>query len=206
MKALLSIPLVYSAFQNLVGANKLRRFYADIHLRAKPNMKVLDIGCGPADILNFLPSLDYTGLDLSEPYITAAKKKHHSNNTFLCADVNHLIETIMGKFDLIMAIGLLHHLDDQTVKTLISSVHKLLANGGRFVTIDGCYTEKQSILTKFMLNNDRGKFVRSEPDYIKLVSSTGLSVKSHIYHSLLNIPYTHIVMELLNTTPHQCII
>ena len=161
MKSLLSIPWIYSAFQNIVGANKLRRFYTDVHLRVEPKMKVLDVGCGPAEILNFLPEIDYTGLDLSEFYIFAAKNKH-IKHTFICPDVNYLIEKRMGKFDLIMANGLLHHLDDQTVMALISSVHKLLSNGGRFVTIDGCYTQKQSILTKFMLNNDRGDFVRSE--------------------------------------------
>ena len=159
-------------------------------------MKVLDIGCGPTEIINFLPEIDYTGLDLSESYIFAPKTKYPSKHTFICADVSHLIDNKIGKFDLIMANGLLHHLDDQTVMSLISSVHNLLNNGGRFVKIERCYTQKQSILTKFMLNNDRGDFVLLELDYIELASSTGLSVKSNIYNSLLYIADTHIVMEM----------
>ena len=61
----LKVPFVYNRFQDLIGGNAMRRRFIRDDVRAKPGDKVIDIGCGPAQILPWLPDVDYLGLDLS---------------------------------------------------------------------------------------------------------------------------------------------
>jgi ubiquinone/menaquinone biosynthesis C-methylase UbiE len=74
IRSILSRPTVYDAFQRLMGAQRRRRELATDYIRAQTGDSVLDIGCGTAEILNFLPSVEYFGFDVSKQYIDAA---HH---------------------------------------------------------------------------------------------------------------------------------
>lgn len=46
------------------------------------NDKILDIGCGPAKILESLPQVKYYGYDINKNHINYAKKKYVSKNVF----------------------------------------------------------------------------------------------------------------------------
>ena len=61
----LKVPLLYNLLQDAIGGNALRRRFIRHHVRAKPGDKVIDIGCGPAQILPWLPEVDYLGLDIN---------------------------------------------------------------------------------------------------------------------------------------------
>ena len=76
-------------------------------------MAILDVGCGPADILAYLPNVDYWGFDISEAYIERAGNAFGTRGHFNCKQlqVDDLDE--LPKFDVVLAIGLLHHIDDQ---------------------------------------------------------------------------------------------
>ena len=58
----LNLPFLYNLLQAAVGANALRRRVIQNHVRAKAGDKVVDIGCGPARILRWLPDVQYLGL------------------------------------------------------------------------------------------------------------------------------------------------
>ena len=60
----LKVPSVYNAFSAAVGGNVLRRSLIQNHVRAKPGDKVIDIGCGSALALQWLPEIQYIGLSL----------------------------------------------------------------------------------------------------------------------------------------------
>ncbi|MGD9580893.1 MAG: hypothetical protein AB7V50_05940, partial [Vampirovibrionia bacterium] len=70
-----------------------------------------------------------------------------------------------------------------------------LKTGGKLVTLDGCYTDKQFFVKKYILDMDRGKYVRNQKEYTPLASNYFDNVQTKIIDDLLNIPYTHIVME-----------
>src|SRR5215813_10297923 len=53
----LKVPFLYNLFQTVIGGNALRRSFIDTHVRAKAGDKVIDIGCGPAQILPWLPDV-----------------------------------------------------------------------------------------------------------------------------------------------------
>src|SRR3954469_11432428 len=102
------------------------------YVRPQPGERVLDIGCGPGDALEYLPEVDYTGVDLSERYIEAARERWGDRGTFVCADVRDA-EFEGKEFDVVMSVGVLHHLDDAAARGLIDLAARRLAAGGRFV-------------------------------------------------------------------------
>lgn len=192
---ILRYPRAYSLFSSLAGG-KARRRFAEQHVRPHAGQRILDIGCGPADILEVLPEdVVYVGFDESAPYVDAAKRRYGNRGEFRCASVTRdLIGRYRG-FNVALALGVLHHLDDADAFTLLTIAREALVSGGRLVTIDGCYVERQSHLARYFLRCDRGKFVRRADEYLALAGSVFGAVKHRVYADLIRIPYTHLVME-----------
>jgi hypothetical protein len=69
-----------------------------------------------------------------------------------------------------MANGVLHHLGDDDVASLFKVAKQYIVRSGRVITIDPCFEEKQSKLVKFIFSQDRGKFIRTCDEYLKLSS------------------------------------
>jgi SAM-dependent methyltransferase len=189
----LALPTAYRTFIRLIGGGYLRT-YVDDYLQPRTNEQVLDVGCGPGDIFPFLPDVRYVGVDLSPDYIAAARKRYGTQGEFKCQDVADLAASEPGSFDLVMANGLLHHLDDNLVAHLMNIARQVLKPGGRLVTLDGCWLPGQSWVARYLLSKDRGQFVRDEASYLALARRSFGEVKGHIRHDLLRIPYTHIIM------------
>lgn len=193
---LLSHPVAYRLFQQGVGAERARKIYLEEFAKPSPGEKILDLGCGPGDILDYLPEVNYTGLDLSPEYIRAARERFGSKGRFCCGDLGvATIEGEQGSFDLVMAIGVLHHLDDGQAGQLFALARRALHPGGRLVTYDGCYVPGQSPVARWFLSKDRGQFVRARDEYVLLASNHFSTVQPVLRHDLLHIPYTHLIMR-----------
>lgn len=195
MRSLLSFPFAYSLLQNLLGARAGRKEFVDRYVRAKAGDRVLDIGCGPADIVEHLPGVEYFGFDLSRKYIRMAKNRYGHLATFRCEDVTTQTLDTLNEFDIVLAIGILHHLDDEESMKLLNLARSPLKQGGRLVTLDACFTEDQSRIARLLISRDRGRNVRQEEEYRQLIASVFREVKVDIRHDLTWLPYTHIIME-----------
>lgn len=195
---ILSLPSAYRLFTRLVTRNGWR-IYVDEHVKPVAGEKVLDIGCGPADILNYLPSVNYTGVDISPEYIDAATKRFGERGRFLCGDVGEVtIEKEKGTFTLVLATGVVHHLDDERAGKLFQLAKLALGSSGRLVTYDGCFIDEQSPIARWLLRSDRGKFVRTRAEYERLASGSFKVVQPSLRQDLLRIPYTHLIMRCSN--------
>jgi len=194
VRSLLSLPSAYRLFQKLVGAPRTRRALADEYILAKPGDRVLDIGCGTAEILQFLPEVRYVGFDQNARYIESARRRHGDRATFFDRDVNEGNAAEIGEFDRILALGILHHLDDAEVRRLFALSKARLRPGGRLVTFDSCYLKGQSRIARFLIDRDRGRNTRTEPAYKALAEEFFPNVRSTVRSDLLNIPYTHIIL------------
>lgn len=82
LRSILSNPNVYDFLQNVLGAGKLRKELVRKYVRPYGGMKILDIGCGTGEILEYLPAVDYLGVDLSETYIRSAVDPYGERGEF----------------------------------------------------------------------------------------------------------------------------
>lgn len=203
MRGLLAHPRFYSLFRRLVGRDTARAVYAREHLRVAPGQRVLDIGCGPADILAFLPGVRYEGYDISPQYIERARQRFGARGEFHCRAVDDSLPVPAGGFDVVIAHGLLHHLDDDQARALFRVARRALKPAGRLVTFDGCFSKDQSAAARFFLRLDRGRHVRTREAYEALARAEFPEVRSFVRHDLIRIPYTHLIMECGTAPPSR---
>jgi SAM-dependent methyltransferase len=194
LRSILSIPLVYSSFQYLMGAKKGWAYLANQHIRAKAGDNLLDIGCGPADILDYLPKVNYWGFDISEEYIASAKRKYGANALFQRKYLTNDDLDALPKFDVVIGTGVLHHMNDSEVLNFLNIAKKALKNGGRLVTVDPCYVSNQNVLARFLISKDRGQNVRTKEECFRLINQVFDQVDLQIKHKTF-IPYTHCYIE-----------
>jgi cyclopropane fatty-acyl-phospholipid synthase-like methyltransferase len=194
-KDILSHARVYSFFARLVGTERGRRLYTSRYIRPRSGDRILDIGCGPADILETLPAVEYHGFDLSADYIEAARARFGARGQFQVEAVSMELVGKYAGFDLVLATGVLHHLTDHEAADLFRVARAALKPGGRLVTLDGCFVAGQSRVARCLLRRDRGEHVRDETGYTALARSVFPVVEASLTSDLLRIPYTHLVME-----------
>ena len=94
-----------------------------------------------------------------------------------------------------LALGIVHHLEDGEATQLFQIGYDALKPGGKLVTVDGVWTRDQSQAARWLLARDRGEFVRSEKEYLGIASQVFGRVKPSVRHDLLRIPYSHLIME-----------
>ena len=199
MRRMLSVPWIYEQFQNVVGANQARRWIADKYWRLKGGEKVVDIGCGPGVIFDFLPKdVTYLGFDISESYIERARQRYGSKATFLVCTATELLKNPDSRFDgadLAMCNGLLHHLDDGQSLDVLRFAHQILKPGGRLVCIEPCFLVRQRRLSRWIMNLDRGNHLRAEREWKALVGKVFKSFDTDIATAVVHVPYVHILIE-----------
>jgi SAM-dependent methyltransferase len=168
--------------------------FAERYVRAQPGQRVLDIGCGTGILLGYLPAVEYVGFDPSDDYITSAQARPVRGARFFVGDVNDIDPASLGRFDVVVALGVLHHLDDTAAARLFDIAATVL-DDGRLVTIDPCYSPNQSRLSRAVVARDRGGAVRTVDAYRALAARRFADVQTHEHHDLLTIPYSHVVLE-----------
>jgi ubiquinone/menaquinone biosynthesis C-methylase UbiE len=193
IRSILSVPIVYSFFQNLMGANKARAKLVSEIIKPKNGMNVLDIGCGPAEILDFLGNVNYWGFDISEAYINQAKAYYGTRAKFYCKYFSEQDVNMLEKIDVVIMIGVLHHLDDSEVFDLLNTIYDVLKIGGRLITLDACYIPNQNPIAKYIISKDRGQNIRKVDEYTNLMKIKFNQTYTTIRHQSW-IPYTHCCM------------
>lgn len=188
----MAIPFLYQASQAVAGATHAWRTVTREYIRPVPGMQILDLGCGPGSMYPYLSQCNYTGVDIAPEYISTAQKRY-PNGTFHCSDVDNF-STGMGTYDVCIAMGLLHHIDDALARKFFALSYRALRTGGRIITVDGCFTEGQSSLARWILSNDRGKFVRTPDSYGALARSSFASPSLFVRNDLFLTPNTMLVM------------
>lgn len=198
MRGLLSSPHVYSLFQTLMGARGGWSRFVERYMRPKAGDSVLDLGCGPADVLDYLPPVGYWGYDISPAYIEQAQRKYGERGHFHCKLLKRSDLDQLPRFDIVVASGLLHHLDDEVAGELLVLAHAALKLGGRLVTIDPCLVPGQSPIARFLIERDRGQNVRTQDAYSALAGRVFQRLQVEVRHKTW-IPYTHCFMECTKT-------
>ncbi len=191
IKNVLNSPYLYQRFQEIGGFFGARLKGIEEFVELKSGMRVLDIGCGPGYILEHLPpDIQYFGFDIDESYIAHARSTFGNRGQFHCRLFDESTVPLVAPVDLVMMNGVLHHIPDEALVPLLGAIHSALRPGGTLFSLDGCYVPGQSRFNKWMLDNDRGRFVRTEDGYRHILETTFDRVELHIRENYSRVPYT----------------
>jgi SAM-dependent methyltransferase len=194
-EALLSHAPLYILVQRAVGADRMRALCIDV-LAPRTGDRILDVGCGPAYYLERFPPVDYYGFDTDELYIAYARRRFGGRGRFYCETYSekHLLE--LPRFDGVMLMGLLHHLDDRSAHALLDLVGRALAPSGKVITLDTCTDPALSAIARFLARQDRGEHVRPTSAFLELARDHFDHVEGRLVGDEWRAPFAHFLMTL----------
>lgn len=199
LRRVLSHPLVYRSFQAMLGAPVVYQKLATDFLKLTDGDRMLDIGCGPAAILEHVDAdIVYSGFDVSQPYIDEATERHGGPTVRFFSDLFDAdAAERVGEVDVVLLSALLHHLTDDVAERLIRDARSCLRPGGRLITLDPCLLAPQRRVARLLAEKDRGQAVRTPAAYSALVDPHFAHVDQAVTHdlvrllSLVPVPYDH---------------
>jgi len=192
---LLEIPIVYDLFQDGLTRSETRTWFSDQVICASDGMRILDVGCGTASILSLLPNVEYIGIDHNPKYIAKARVSHGDRGEFRSVDVNDAQFRTLGKFDRVLLLGVLHHLNDDECIKLFSALRQALREDGQLVTFDNALVSGQHPIARLLAKLDRGRYARTPQQYRSLIETSFVVESEIIRHDLLRVPYTHVAFR-----------
>lgn len=186
-------PRAYSALQRAVGYDRvLRRLVLDA-LKLSPDDDVLDVGCGPADLLAGLaPSVDYTGLEPHAPYLRAAQARWGHRARFIGGRVEDL--PLDRRYQRVLLLGVLHHVSDAEARSMLVACAARLAPGGRLISLEPCPRPGRPLLEQQLYAIDRGRFVRAEAEQLALIGAALPEVQAERWDGMLRLPYSYLLI------------
>jgi SAM-dependent methyltransferase len=155
----LGVPLLFKLFLRVFGAQSLLGDIIGREAVSRRPGRVIDVGCGFGAFAPLFDGCQYLGVDLSHAYVQAADRSNGQAYAVMDAAFVGLQST---SFDLAMAVGLIHHLDDSTAVQVLREIRRVLRADGQVLLIDGIWpTSSANVVGHFLRMLDRGAFVRT---------------------------------------------
>lgn len=136
----------------------------------KPRDIVVDLGCGPCNLLCILaklnPDVKFIGVDLSTNMLQQAKRNILNNNIhnieLLCDDITNITQLKSQSIDVIISSMAIHHLPSvEALESLFIEINRLLKSEKRLYIYDfGKVNRIETI--NFFLSTVRNKYVKED--------------------------------------------
>lgn len=94
-----------------------------------------------------------------------------------------------------LLLGVLHHLRDSEINSLMESIPDVLNPSGTVITYDCAMVTGQHPVARLLAKYDRGRYARSPQKYRKLLKSHFEIETEIVRHDLLKVPYTHAIFR-----------
>jgi ubiquinone/menaquinone biosynthesis C-methylase UbiE len=174
---ILNLPIIYNSRFLVAGNQSLTKDFILKNYKKYSCKSVLDLGCGTGDFAPLFPRKHYLGIDLSENYINFAKQKYH--HQFKVQDIDDF--NLNQKFDATIFISTLHHLSDQQIKKIFKKVVKVTKRA--IIVVD--LNPETDPIRKFLIDLDRGRFVRTTKQKLRLLRNFGEVVELEHFNTRL---------------------
>lgn len=192
---LLAVPRLHLMLRSALGRSDANEVLMRDHVRPVSGSRVLDLGCGAGGLRESLGDVDYTGVDLEASYVEQATERFRGRGRFMQGSACDPALLYGEQFDLVLLIALLHHLDDDQADAAIGNAARLLRPGGRLVTLDNAWIDRQSLIARALISRDRGRNVRRPEGYRAIIERHFPAPTQTIRHDLLRVPYTLVIFE-----------
>lgn len=171
-------PRLWLAFQKMFDQDK-HRF---IRERYEGQPLVLEVGCSAGNVSALFQEIpcEFLGIDIDDAVIRFAKRRFSAFKHMAFKTENLMnIDRSDASFDLIIFIGMCHHVEDRELTKLLQKAGTLLNPDGKIIVADLIIGEKSSWLEKFLLRADAGDFIRTQASLREIVAhTTGLRIVS----------------------------
>ena len=95
--------------------------------------------------------------------------------------------------------GVLHHLTDAEIESVLAGSRRLLKVGGRFAGYEPAWHIQQSWLAKAVLKLDRGRNIKFSNEWLGMLQQYFPESNVSVRHDLLKIPYTIALMAAVKS-------
>lgn len=108
----------------------------------EPGMDVLDLGCGPGDLVLLVkraqPSASVVGLDVDPKIQAIARSRTDAAGADIDLRIGRIedVDLPPGSFDRVLSSFVLHHLSDVEKLSALRAAHDLLRHGGQLHVLD----------------------------------------------------------------------
>lgn len=154
----------------------IKRIIRSFFGKVKPE-GILDLGCGSGVLSVLFPKNAYLGVDMDYRLIEQAKATYKGYN-FLVGDVTKI--RLRRKFQYIVIIGVIHHLNDSDAKKLFATIAFHLKKDGAVLIVEAIPPIfRWNILGDIIRKMDKGTFIRKLNEYRKLAGKRFAILKAH---------------------------
>lgn len=132
----------------------------------KAGIKVLDMGCGTGILSPLFSESHYIGIDIDKKLIDFAQKKYPYAFKVMSGEK---ILFPKNSFDLIIVIGVIHHLNDKATNKTLAEMKKVLKKDGRVLLVEAIPPiDNYNYVGHFIRSLDEGHNIRKLEEYGKI--------------------------------------
>lgn len=188
-------PLPATFYNSLVNIFYNKRFLKAIQTEVGPTrgIRILDVPCGTGILMHCCKPSTYVGADIDTSRVFDAGCRY-PGEVFVVSDASAL-SFAQDQFDLILASGLFHHVDDKILAAILSEFRRVLSPGGKIVVIEAIWPRnKFNVIGYVGRKLDQGKFVRHAAAYEKMFAQF---FKIHKKYYFLNLGFEYLFATLV---------